>query len=168
LRRRGSRRAAGVLAAGLWLSLVTIQPSEPSWADETSPPPPPPPSGQAKPVDLDRLLKLPSSVEFDVEKKGGATKTEWRARFEQAHGEVQKARADLAKAEKALETGAEKSPWTMTAPGVQATTQTESTANFSLTQEVKHQREEVKRTEKHLRDLEVEANLAGVPADWRE
>ena len=56
----------------------------------------------------------------------------------------------------------------MTAPGVQATTQTESTANFSLTQEVKHQREEVTRTQKHLRDLEVEANLAGVPADWRQ
>ncbi len=166
MRRLGRWRVAGGLAAGLGLSLLALRAPEPCWADDTSPPPSP--SGPAKPVDLDRLLKLPSSVEFDVEKKGGATRTEWRARFQQARDEVQKARAGLEKAEKALETGAEKSPWQMTAPGVQATTQSESTANFSLSQEVKHQREEVKRTEKHLRDLEVEANLAGVPPDWRE
>ncbi|HME69586.1 MAG TPA: hypothetical protein VKM54_06925 [Myxococcota bacterium] len=164
--RLGWWRAAGGLATGLWLSLLALRAPEPCRADDT--PPPPPPSGPAKPVDLERLLKLPSSVEFDVEKKGGATKTEWRARFQQARDEIQKARAGLEKAEKALETGAEKSPWSVAPPGVQATTQNESTANFSLTQEVKHQREEVKRTEKHLRDLEVEANLAGVPADWRE
>jgi len=165
VRRRAARRLGG-LAAALWLALLVLPGSRPCGADDASPPPSS--SGPAKPVDLDRLLKLPSSVDFDVEKKGGATKTEWRARFRQARDDVQKAKSGLEKAEKALETGAEKSPWQMTAPGVQATTQTESTANFSLTQEVKHQREEVTRTEKHLRDLEVEANLSGVPADWRE
>jgi hypothetical protein len=157
--------AAGVLTVGLWIS-PAIRAPEPSWAGD--PPPPPLPSEPAKTVDLERLLKLPSSVEYDVDKKGGATKTEWRARFQQARNELQSARAGLEKAEKALETGAQKSPWSVAPPGVQATTQTESTANFSLSQDVKHQREEVKRTEKHLRDLEVEANLAGVPADWRE
>ena len=167
MRRLGSHKALGALGAGLgvWLGLLS---PEPCSAGDTPPPPPPAGSEPAKPVDLERLLKLPSSVEFDVEKKGGATKTEWRARFQQARDEVQKARAGLEKAEKALETGAEKSTWSVAPPGVQATTPTESTANFSLSQEVKHQREEVKRTEKHLRDLEVEANLAGVPADWRE
>ncbi|HYB12017.1 MAG TPA: hypothetical protein VEG67_01015 [Myxococcota bacterium] len=167
MERRGWLRAIGAVAAGLWIFLVGLRGPSLAPADETAPPPPPP-SGTAKPVDLERLLKLPASVEYDVEKKGGATKTEWRARFQQARDEVQKARASLDKAEKALETGAEKSPWSVAPPGVQATTQTESTANFSLSQEVKHQREEVKRTEKHLRDLEVEANLAGVPPDWRE
>lgn len=159
--------AAGVVTVGLWISLAVRAP-EPSWAGDSPPPPPPPSSDPAKTVDLERLLKLPSSVEYDVDKKGGATKTEWRARFQQARNELQTARAGLEKAEKALETGAEKSPWSVAPPGVQASTQTESTANFSLSQDVKHQREEVKRTEKHLRDLEVEANLAGVPADWRE
>ena len=163
MRLRRGQRLRGVLAGLGLLGLVT---PAPALGDDASPPPPA--QGAAKPVDLERLLKLPSSVEYDVEKKGGATKTEWRARFQQARDEVQKARAGLEKAEKALESGAEKSPWSVAPPGVQATTQTESTANFSLSQDVKHQREEVKRTETHLRDLEIEANLAGVPADWRE
>jgi hypothetical protein len=32
---------------------------------------------------------------------------------------------------------------------------------------VKRERAEVQRAQSHLRDLDIEANLAGVPEDWR-
>ena len=36
------------------------------------------------PVGIDRLLKLPGDLEFDVERRGGLTRSEWLARFEEA------------------------------------------------------------------------------------
>jgi hypothetical protein len=40
-------------------------------------------------------------------------------------------------------------------------------SNYQLSMEIKRQRGEVRRAEQALSDLEVEANLAGVPDDWR-
>lgn len=120
----------------------------------------------AKPVDLDRLLKLPSSVQYDVEKRGGATRTEWRARYATARSELADARDGLAKSQKALEQGASNtSQWSVAPPGVPSTP--DVSANYPLTQEVKRQREAMERAEKKLRDLDVEANLAAVPQEWR-
>ncbi len=106
-------------------------------------------------------------MQYDVEKKGGATRTEWRARYATARGELAEARAGLEKAQKALEQGATNATqWSVAPPGVPSNT--DVSANYPLTQEVKRQREAVERAEKKLRDLDVEANLAGVPQEWRE
>ena len=44
----------------------------------------------------------------------------------------------------------------------------EAPLDFQLRQELRRHREEVERLEGRLRELEIEANLAGVPEDWRE
>jgi len=40
--------------------------------------------------------------------------------------------------------------------------------NYELSQRIKHDQREVNAAKKSLLDLEVEANLAGVPEAWRE
>jgi hypothetical protein len=118
--------------------------------------------------DLDRLLKLPDSMQYSSEKKGGATRSEWRGRFAEARSSVVEGEKALekAQAEQATVAGT-KSEWQFTPPGVPAQTDDNSTTSFQLRQEVKRKRDEVERARVRLRELEVEANLAGIPADWR-
>jgi hypothetical protein len=156
--RRGSigRGAAGV--AAFW-TLVGAAPAAPA---EDAP---------ATPViELDRLLKLPDSLEIAPETRGGTTKAEWRARFQSAREELAAARADLAKSQAKLEEMAGgTSAWKMGAPGLGAidTSATkDAPLDYNLSNEMRRNREEVERSERRLTELEIEANLAGVPADW--
>jgi hypothetical protein len=55
----------------------------------------------------------------------------------------------------------------MSAPGLGAATANENPTDYRLSQELKRGREEVDRAERALHELEVEANLAGVPEAWR-
>lgn len=155
-RGRGARLAATLLGLGLPL----LEPAS-GHAEEPKAPAEPAPS-----VGLDKLLKLPDSVEYDVERRGGATRSEWRTRFREAHGDLEKSRSRKAEAQKKLEDSASDSSWRFAPPGASGTT--EATENYKLVQEVKREDAEIQRLEKRLRDLEVEANLAGVPKDWRE
>jgi hypothetical protein len=128
-----------------------------------------PVSGDPGGPNLDQLLKLPSSVEYSSEKKAGATRSEWRQRFHDARAAVKSAETALRKAQDQLsETAASKDDWQFTPPGLPAGANDEdSTSNFALRQEVKRQKSEVDRSKTRLRELDVEANLAGVPEDWR-
>ena len=118
---------------------------------------------------LDRLLKLPSSVEFSAEKKGGATRNEWRQRFHEARTAVKAADVALKKAQDELaEVAGSKDDWQFTPPGLPAEASTDSGSSVQLRQEVKRQRGEVDRSKARLRELDVEANLAGVPEEWRD
>ena len=144
--RLGALVAAGLPAAG---------------ADEPDPPS----------VPLDRLLKLPSSapVQARVEKRGGSTRGQWQARFEKAREERETARLALGEVRAELEKTAGGEAWKMTAPGLGgAASQSETPLDFKLSQDLKRSREELERTERQLQDLEVEANLAGVPENWRQ
>jgi hypothetical protein len=58
------------------------------------------------------------------------------------------------------------SNWKVGAPGVQAAASDNSPVNYGLRQEIKQNREDVARAERKLRELIVEANLAGVPENW--
>jgi hypothetical protein len=58
------------------------------------------------------------------------------------------------------------SNWKVGAPGVQAGASDNSPVNYGLRQEIKQNREDVVRAERKLRELSVEANLAGVPENW--
>jgi len=120
--------------------------------------------------DLDQLLKLPTSSEYSTEKKGGATRSEWRQRFHEARASVKAAEKALKKAQDELaEVAGSKDDWQFTPPGLPAGANDEdSTSSFKLRQEVKRQKSEVDRSEARLRELEVEANLGGVPEDWRD
>jgi len=125
-------------------------------------------------VALDRLLKLPESapVEGSLEKRSGSTRNEWQARYREARGDLKQANAQLEETRAAIEkrAGEESGQWQMSAPGLggaAAASPTDSPLDYKLTQELRRNREEVERAERALQDLDVEANLAGVPPDWR-
>ena len=79
--RLGQRIAAGMLALGFACGVAVAA------DDEASPPL----------IELDQLLKLPSSLELEPEVRGGATRAEWRSRFQTAREELAAARAALAR-----------------------------------------------------------------------
>jgi hypothetical protein len=115
---------------------------------------------------IDHLLKLPSGSAYDVERKGGATKTEWKGRFAEARKEVETARkeydAAMAKLEKAA---AGSDTWRFVPPGGDVTAENQD--NLRVRQEVQKKRDELALAERRQKDLDVEASLASVPDDWR-
>jgi hypothetical protein len=121
-------------------------------------------------VELDRLLKLPAVVETTPrEQIGSATRSQWRARFTSARAEHEAALAALEAVQKKLGTVAEGTEaWQIAPPGSGAQGASEAPLDYQLRQDVRRQREELARSERHLRDLTIEADLAGVPADWRD
>jgi hypothetical protein len=83
-------------------------------------------------------------------------------------GDLDGSRAQLAKAQADLEALAHKSDsWQMAAPGAQPNAEN-SPVSYKLRQDIRQYREDVGRNERRLRELEVEASLAGVPAEWRQ
>jgi hypothetical protein len=52
-------------------------------------------------------------------------------------------------------------------PGADTSNSPDSPIDFQLRSELRRHREEVERLERKLRQLDIEANLAGVPEDWR-
>jgi hypothetical protein len=143
-------------------------------AQDAAAPPSPTANAGAAPaaepgVDLDRLLRLPSSSEFGAEKRGGATRGEWRSRFRSARADVDKSKKKLKELEGKLDEAAAESdsPWRFVPPGA-SSAGSENTENFTLTEAIRREKKELQRAETHLRELEVEANLASVPDDWRQ
>jgi hypothetical protein len=122
------------------------------------------------PVELDRLYKLPAAaVEVPREQIGGATKSQWRARFASARAERDAAQSGLEASQKKLGEVAEGSEaWQMAPPGAGPKGASEAPVDYALKAEVRRQRDDLTRSEKNLRELTIEADLAGVPADWRE
>lgn len=123
-------------------------------------------AGSDRPVDLDRLMRLPSTERYGVDRRAGASEPEWRSRFRLARRDVAGHRKTLASLQGKLEAAASDNPWRLAPPGAQ--TSGESTENFTLTEHIRREREALTAAERRLRDLDVEANLAGVPAEWRE
>lgn len=118
-------------------------------------------------VGLDTLLKLPDSVQFDVERRGGATRGEWRERFRVVRSDLAREQEALQSARLALEKAASSADaWRFSPPGMGNVT--DSPVDYQLREEVRRREAEVTRLETELRELEVEANLAGVPEEWRE
>jgi hypothetical protein len=122
-------------------------------------------------VPLEKLFKLPESVATTPAtdpRRGGKTRAEWLARFEQALADLAKARQGLEDSRKELEEVAPDQAWSMSAPGLPAqASPSETSIDFRLRQQMRKQREEVERAEYQLDELSVEANLAGVPEAWR-
>jgi hypothetical protein len=170
---RWLRRWAGVCLSCL-LASTFASAEEP---DPSTPEQPPkaaeaaePGSGDPEPVALDRLLQLPESygVEGGEPPSGGASASDWRARFADADEELALARRSLADAQRELEaTAGDSSQWQISAPGVRADAENSGTG-LANRQRVRRYREEVEEAERRRRALEIEADLAGVPAPWRE
>jgi len=152
-------RTGGFAVLALCACLVA-----PAGGEEPSAKPAAPP-----PVELDRLLKLPAPVEAPRERVGSATKGEWRSRFISARLERDAAQTALEAAQKQLgEAAGDTDSWQIAPPGAPTAGASDAPVSFQLRQEVRRQREELARCERHLQDLTIEADLAGVPASWRE
>ncbi len=154
------RRIGGLAWIALGAALAVRVPAA---AGEPQPAP-------APDVPLERLFKLPGSVAAPSSepRRGGKTRAEWQARFEQAQTELETARKALEDARKELEKVAPEQAWSMSAPGLPVDPQsTEKSIDFRLRQQIRRQREEVERAERRLDELGIEANLAEVPEEWR-
>jgi hypothetical protein len=127
----------------------------------------PPPGLGSTSVDLDRLLKLPSSYNQPTANRAGADKAEWQSRFGRVQGDLDEAKGALAQAQEDLgKTASETGSYSVAAPGT--TPNPENTPlSYKLRQEIRRQRERVDDAEHQLRLLQVQADLAGVPPNWR-
>jgi hypothetical protein len=156
-----ARRAAWLVA---WLLLAVA----PAVGAETAEPALPEGEASAPPVELERLLTLPSSLDYSLQTRGGQTPGEWRARFRRLREALDEERAALARAERRLdEVASSADAWTL-APPLPGATPGEAPLDFELRQEIRRRRGEIERIERRMRELQVEANLAGVPEAWRE
>jgi hypothetical protein len=141
--------------------LVLLSPAPAPAADEDPASPP---------VSLDRLLKLPDSVDYDLETRGGSTSEEWRSRFRAARRDVQVAREELVQMTQELdETSSSSSAWKVSPPGLGGlqAPDPDTPGNYQASMGLKRAKAELARAGAALRDLEIEANLAGVPDSWR-
>ncbi len=122
--------------------------------------------------DLDALLHLPPNfVSQEPRAVAGAGESVWRKRFEKADWDLTEATARLADTKRELEAVAEKggaTQWSMAAPGGGGdSTPNASPLSFKLRQQLRGDRERVTVTERAKRELQIEADLAGVPQRWR-
>lgn len=120
---------------------------------------------------LDDLLRLPSDFETKEAARpvAGVSEDEWKKRFSRAEKAIGDARNTLAETRRELDGMAETggaSQWSVAPPGASGE-QSTSPLSFKLRQELKRNREALDVAEKALRDLRIEADLAGVPAAWR-
>jgi hypothetical protein len=134
------------------------QPAQPAPSSQPAPPP----------VAYDALFRLPHDSAPQPAQGAALDRKRWEERFTALRGELDGARTSLAKAQADLEGLAHKTDsWQMAAPGAQPTSEN-SPVSYKLRQDIRHYREEVGRAERRLRELEVEASLAGVPAEWQK
>lgn len=132
------------------------------------------PSGpEGDSFDLEPLLHLPSGfVTTQTQSVAGASESEWRRRFATAVEELSEAHAKLTVTKRELDglaKGGGSSQWAIAPPGGSASEVGPSTSplSFKLRQQLRSDRERIEDREKALRDLRIEADLAGVPQGWR-
>jgi hypothetical protein len=130
-------------------------------------------AGQGEPG-LDELLKLPSDFRTKDQARpvAGASEEEWKRRFARAEKAIGEAHETLAKTRRELDGMAEAggaSQWSVAPPGASGGNSSQSTSplSFKLRQELVRNREALDEAEKALRELRIEADLAGVPPEWR-
>jgi len=163
-------RTAG-LRRGVALALVVAAAAAADPAEPGKPAPKPPSGDAATPapatsVGLDSLLRLPPTAAPVEPRTGGATRQEWQQRFATARGDVDAAKKAIDQAQQELGKMVQGTDaWQMSAPGTPAGTEN-SPVSYKLRAELRRQREELAAAEKRLTELEVEANLAGVPSEW--
>jgi hypothetical protein len=150
--------------------LLLLAPAAAQSQQDPASAPPEASESDAPRVELDQLLKLPSTLDYSLEKRGGFTAGEWRARFREIRTALEKEREGLENAEKDMERVAGSSDAWLVGPPMPGASgdASEAPLDFRIRQTINRHRQEIERLERQLRELEVEANLAAVPEDWRE
>ncbi|HKK53766.1 MAG TPA: hypothetical protein VKA74_19380 [Myxococcota bacterium] len=182
--RQGIRLDLVALVLG---SLVLLAPTGPIRAQSDSPdglrvPPSQRPlgdgageaSGTQRGPGLESLLELPSGFGSSRSRAAvaGASEQEWRRRFERSRKALSEARDKLAATKRELDSVVDEgggSQWNV-APAIGGggggPAGGASPLSFKLRQELRRSREGVEQAEKALRQLRIEADLAGVPRSW--
>ena len=129
-------------------------------------------SASAAEPGLDALLQLPRGyLKQDGRAAAGAGESEWRRRFARAAKKLAEAREGLASTKRELDAAAGSggsSQWSVAPPGASNSAgPSNSPLSFKLRQELERHREELDEAERGLRELRIEADLAGVPSQWR-
>lgn len=128
----------------------------------------PEPAEPAATVELDSLLKLPSDMSFQHQRRHGASAEEWKSRFRDSRESIGHAEAELARVKGELDEMAGSGgggQWQVAPPG---SNQTEvQPMSYKLREELRRTRERLDEAERAYRELQVEADLANVPEDWR-
>ncbi len=150
------------------IALLIVLVGRASAAEEEKSAPATPAADPPPPVAYDALFRLPSDSAPRPGEGAALDRKRWEERFTAVRADLDGARTKLAKAQADLEALADKTEsWQLAAPGAQPTAEN-SPVSYKLRQDIRAYREEVGRAERRLRELEVEASLAGVPAEWRE
>ena len=156
--RRYDAPASFLFVLAVWLVVATTAHAEAGASQAT---------GNAPKVDLGRLLKLPDSYAKPAESRRGMGRPEWEVRFESVRLELAESHAALEAAQTELGNAAgDSSQWSVAAPGTSPNPEN-TPLSYKLRQEIRRNREIIERNEKKLRSLEIEADLAEVPANWR-
>jgi hypothetical protein len=129
------------------------------------------PRGKSDPG-LDALLHLPSGfLGAGSRSVAGAGEAEWRRRFDRAQSDIDETAENLTQTKKELDSAAEgsgASQWSVAPPGGGSSGgPSGSPLSFKLRQKLKEDRQALENADRAMRELRIEADLAGVPADWR-
>jgi hypothetical protein len=137
---------------------VSEEKSTPAPASEPEPAGPPP-----KSLDLDRLLH-PTAVRMQPTGKtyGGRDESGWRGEFRKARQEVSDLEGKVEAVQQHLR-NASSGEWNYSPAGGEVT----DPEVLKLRAQLKRDRQSLEASRQRLRDLDVEASLAGVPEDWR-
>lgn len=172
---RSVRKSAASLLAVIVGSLVLSVPgyaAEPETAADAAPDvenSESPKRDAEAPVALDRLLKLPSSYTTVGPRHGGIERGEWQVRFSEARGDVAAKNAELDRLQKKLAGLASSGgQWQAGAPGLSNPDSQHQTLSYKLRQDLRGARSAIADAERGLLELGVQADLAGVPPEWRE
>ncbi len=122
----------------------------------------PAPAGDVD-LDLDRLLRVPSVAPTPREELGGRTRRGWEAAFADARGEVEELELRIEQTQAAMR---ESSSGNMTFSPTGGGPSTDPEV-MRLRNSLKRDRRSLETARGRLRDLEVEASLAGVPDSWQ-
>lgn len=144
---------------------VVVGEGRTAWGEEATGAEPAPAQGQ--PAELDRLLRLPAGQTYGVDRRGGLSRGEWRARFVEVQDALANERKGLEAAEAKLDdTASSASNWQVApVPGMQPSP--DAPLDYQLRVTIRRHKSEIERLERKLKQLEIEANLAGVPPEWR-
>ncbi|MFP6655511.1 MAG: hypothetical protein VCB25_07770 [Myxococcota bacterium] len=126
---------------------------------------------QGVPGGLESLLRLPQGfVSMSPRSVAGVNEAQWRQRFQTAKTVLATAKQELEATKQELDgvaLGGSASQWNVAPPGANTSNPSTSPLSFRLRQRLREIRERLEMTEKAMRELRIEANLAGVPASWR-
>ncbi len=126
--------------------------------------PPAPPAKPPAPLNLDRLLRPPGvapEVPTAAPSYGGRDRAEWREEFANADAEVADLESKVEVSQKRLRANTA-GDWNYTPAGGEAS----DPEVLKLRAQLRRDRQSLEAARQRLRDLRVEASLAGVPESW--